>query len=62
MKRHNVRVAERVAKLSAEIPEDDYCEGVMPLAIGHFMLDRMRSHGRAKERNAPVRQIRGGRR
>ncbi len=59
MKKHNVRVAERIAKLSAEVP-DDYGEGVMPLAVGHFMLDRMRNHARAKTANEPAKKIRSG--
>lgn len=51
MKKHNERVAARIAKLSAAVPAENPGEGVAPLAAGYFRLEQLRGSVTPRQNN-----------
>ena len=51
MKKHNERVAARIAKLSARVPAESASEGVTPLAAGYFRLEQLRNSVTPRQNN-----------
>ena len=50
MKKHNQKVAARVARLTDKIPNPKLPEGVTPLNPGYFRLEQMRMSRTAEQR------------
>lgn len=59
MKKHNERVAARIARVLKKMPAVEAVEGVMPLNPGFFTLERIRDTARPKKRDVIRAKING---